>query len=140
MYTAVVSSGISDLKDRVLEALNSDEFYLQIKEKLQQTDIPEMYKDYQLEADEILKFKNRIYIPNSSELRKLVLQEMHDAPYACHPGYQKTVTTIKKEYFWPRMKKDVTSYISRCMKCQKVKVEHGHPAGLLQPLPIPEWK
>jgi hypothetical protein len=26
------------------------------------------------------------------------------------------------------------------MECQKVKVEHGHPTGLLQPLSIPEWK
>jgi hypothetical protein len=26
------------------------------------------------------------------------------------------------------------------MECQKVKAEHRHPARLLQPLPIPEWK
>src|SRR5713226_7379913 len=38
------------------------------------------------------------------------------------------------------MKKDMAEYISRCMKCQHVKVEHQHPAGLLQPLPILEWK
>ena len=38
------------------------------------------------------------------------------------------------------MKNDVAEYIARCMECQKVKVEHRHPAGLLQPLPIPEWK
>ena len=38
------------------------------------------------------------------------------------------------------MKKDVASYIAKCMECQRVKVEHRHPAGLLQPLPIPEWK
>ena len=31
-------------------------------------------------------------------------------------------------------------YISRFMKCQQVKVEHRHPAGLLQPLPVPKWK
>ena len=31
-------------------------------------------------------------------------------------------------------------YILRCMKCQQVKVEHQHPAGLLQPLPVLEWK
>jgi hypothetical protein len=38
------------------------------------------------------------------------------------------------------MKKDFVEYIARCMECQKVKYEHRHPTGLLQPLPIPEWK
>ena len=38
------------------------------------------------------------------------------------------------------MKNDIAKYISKCMKCQQVKVEHQHPAGLLQPFPIPEWK
>jgi hypothetical protein len=38
------------------------------------------------------------------------------------------------------MKKDVVDYIARCMECQRVKVEHRHPTGFLQPLPIPEWK
>ena len=38
------------------------------------------------------------------------------------------------------MKKDMVEYISRCMKCQHVKVEHQHPAGLLQPFLVLEWK
>jgi hypothetical protein len=38
------------------------------------------------------------------------------------------------------MKKDVDDYITRCMECQKVKDEHRHPTGLLQPLPIPKKK
>ena len=38
------------------------------------------------------------------------------------------------------MKRDIAEYISRCMKCQQVKVEHQHPAGLLQPFPVLEWK
>jgi hypothetical protein len=38
------------------------------------------------------------------------------------------------------MKKCVVDYISICMECQRVKVEHRNPAGLLQPLPIPERK
>jgi hypothetical protein len=37
------------------------------------------------------------------------------------------------------MKKDV-DFIARCLECQKVKAKHKHPAGFLQPLPIPEWK
>ena len=68
------------------------------------------------------------------------MDEIHQAPYSGHPGYQKTIATARKQYFWPGMKKDLTEYISRCMKCQKVKVEHQHPAGLLQPLLVPEWK
>jgi hypothetical protein len=38
------------------------------------------------------------------------------------------------------MKKEIDEYIARCMECQKVKAKHRHPAGLLHPLPIPEWK
>ena len=38
------------------------------------------------------------------------------------------------------MKKEVVDFISKCLECQKVKDEHRHPAGLVQPLPIPEWK
>jgi hypothetical protein len=47
---------------------------------------------------------------------------------------------VKSHYFWLGMKKYIVEYIARCMECQKVKAEHSHPAGLLQPLPIPEWK
>jgi hypothetical protein len=38
------------------------------------------------------------------------------------------------------MKKEVVDFIARCLECQKVKAEHRHLAGLLQPLPILEWK
>ena len=68
------------------------------------------------------------------------MDEIHQAPYSSHPGYQKTIAIARKEYFWARMKNDMAEYISRCMKCQQVKVEHQHPAGLLQPLLVPEWK
>ena len=38
------------------------------------------------------------------------------------------------------MKKDVAEFVSRCLICQQVKAEHQRPAGLLQSLPIPQWK
>ena len=47
---------------------------------------------------------------------------------------------MKKSYYWPGMKKQVVEYLARCLECQQIKAEHQHPAGLLQPLPIPEWK
>ena len=57
------------------------------------------------------------------------MDEIHEAPYFGHPGYQKIIATAIKQYFCPGMKKDMAEYISRCMKFQQVKVEHQHPAG-----------
>ena len=47
---------------------------------------------------------------------------------------------LRKEYFWQNMKTKLVEYIARFFECQQVKPEHQHPAGLLQPLPIPTWK
>jgi hypothetical protein len=65
---------------------------------------------------------------------------MHNVPYAGHPGYQKTMAAVKIHYFWLGMKKEIAEYIAKCMEYQKVKAEHRHLVGLLQPLPILEWK
>ena len=37
------------------------------------------------------------------------------------------------------MKKDISEYVSKCLTCHQVKVEHQVPSGLLNPLPIPQW-
>jgi hypothetical protein len=140
MHATTISMHSSYLKRKILDVVVTDQHYLQVKEILQQEDVQHKFKEYKMKEDGILMHKNRIYVPNSRELRKLVLKEMHNVPYVRHPGYQKTIAAIRSQYFWPGMKKDVVDYISRCMECQRVKVEHRHPTGLLQPLPIPEWK
>jgi hypothetical protein len=38
------------------------------------------------------------------------------------------------------MKVDIAKYVASYAICQKVKVEHKRPAGLLKSLEIPEWK
>ena len=80
--------------------------------------------------------RNKFYVLDSCAIRKLILNEMNNVPYVRHKGHQKTLTVVRKEYFWPGMKKGIAEYIARCMECQKVKVEHIHLAGLHHPLPI----
>lgn len=96
--------------------------------------------DYKLGIDGILLHKNKIFVPNFQDLKCIIFHEMHNVPYARHPGYQKAVAAIKSHYFWPTMKEEIIKYIARCMECQKVKAKNRHPVGLLQPLTIPEWK
>nr|GEY56330.1 putative reverse transcriptase domain-containing protein [Tanacetum cinerariifolium] len=47
---------------------------------------------------------------------------------------------LRKMYWWPNMKADITTYVSQCLTCAKVKAEHLKPSGLLQQPKIPEWK
>ncbi|MCI51378.1 putative retrotransposon protein Ty3-gypsy subclass, partial [Trifolium medium] len=42
-------------------------------------------------------------------------------------------------FWWPGMKKEIEEFVYACLVCQKSKVEHQRPLGLLQPLFIPEW-
>ena len=84
-----------------------------------------------MEANGLLIYKDRVYIPNVQELKLAILKEIHNVTYVGHPGYQKTVAVVKSHYFWPGMEREIAEYITRCMEFQKVKAEHRHPIGLL---------
>ena len=124
MHVASLSVCQSDLRQQIVKYhAVEDELYVQVKDKLQQQSLENKYEVYKLEEDGLLTYKNIIYILNVPNLRRVVMDEIHQAPYSSHPGYQKTIATGRKKYFWPRMKKDMAEYISRCMKCQQVKVD-----------------
>ncbi|GKC86540.1 hypothetical protein Tco_1147189 [Tanacetum coccineum] len=50
------------------------------------------------------------------------------------------VMDMKKLYWWPNMKADITTYVSKCLTYAKVKAEHQRPSGLLVQPEIPQWK
>nr|GEV88261.1 reverse transcriptase domain-containing protein [Tanacetum cinerariifolium] len=47
---------------------------------------------------------------------------------------------LKKFYWWPNIKADIATFVSKCLTCAKVKAEHQKPSGLLKQPEIPEWK
>jgi len=65
-----------------------------------------------LKEDIILLYKGKVYVPNPMEVKNIVLREMHNVPYAGHPRYQKSITIVRSQYFWPITKKEVANYIS----------------------------
>ena len=46
---------------------------------------------------------------------------------------------LKRVFWWQGMQREIAAYVAKCGICQRVKAEHQRPAGLLQPLKIPEW-
>ncbi|GJU41750.1 putative reverse transcriptase domain-containing protein [Tanacetum coccineum] len=91
-------------------------------------------------ADGTLCLNGRSWLPNYGDLRSVVMHESYKSKYSIHPGSEKMYQDMKKLYWWPNMKADITTYVSKCLTCAKVKAEHQRPSGLLVQPAIPEWK
>jgi hypothetical protein len=96
--------------------------------------------DFNIGNDGILRFQERLCVPQNTEIRKLILEEGHKSKLSFHPGATKMYQDLKKMFWWFGMKKQIAEYVQSCLVCQKAKIEHQKPAGLLQSLDIPEWK
>ncbi|RVW40754.1 Transposon Tf2-2 polyprotein [Vitis vinifera] len=86
------------------------------------------------------EFLEKIVCAKDVELRNELLADAHRAKYTIHPGNTKMYQDLKRQFWWSGMKRDIAQFVANCQICQQVKAEHQRPAGLLQPLPIPEWK
>eukprot|EP00257_Ricinus_communis_P025094 XP_025012508.1 uncharacterized protein LOC112534130 [Ricinus communis] len=82
----------------------------------------------------------RLCVPDVDNLRKEILEEAHYTSYSVHLGSTKMYHDLKEYYWWNGMKRDVAEFISKCLMCQQVKLEHHKLSGLLQPHTIPEQK
>ena len=105
MHATTISMYQTNLKGRNFEAAKVYLQYMELVTKLQQGKMQQKAEDYELGIDGILLYKNKVYVPNSLELRSLILKEIHNVPYAGHPGYQKIVSTVKLHYHCSGMKK-----------------------------------
>ncbi|GJZ49458.1 putative reverse transcriptase domain-containing protein [Tanacetum coccineum] len=74
------------------------------------------------------------------KLRNLVMHESHKSKYSIHPGSDKMYQDLKPLYWWPNMKADIATYVSKCLTCAKVKAKNQKPSGALQQPKIPFWK
>ena len=122
---------LNEIKQKQCE----DEYLKKIMEEFNSKPRP----GFVLEND-VLKFQNRLCVPDCYDLRKRVMTEAHSSKFAMHPGNTKMYHNLKQNVWWPEMKKSIADFVARYLHCQQVKTKHQRPAGLLQPLPIPEWK
>ncbi|GJZ91800.1 putative reverse transcriptase domain-containing protein [Tanacetum coccineum] len=103
---------------------------------------PEKFRTKKLEprADGTLCFNGKSWLPCYGELRTVIMHESHKSKYSIHPGSDKMYQEMKKLYWWPNMKANITTYVSKCLTYAKVKAKHQRPSGLLVQPDIPQWK
>ncbi|KAJ9519333.1 hypothetical protein QJQ45_023132 [Haematococcus lacustris] len=80
----------------------------------------------------------RVVVPDDVALQKRVIYTMHDTRSAGHLGMTKTLEQVTRWFTWPGVSENVKSYVRSCHSCQVNRSSAKKPAGLLQPLPIPE--
>ncbi|SJL04343.1 uncharacterized protein ARMOST_07709 [Armillaria ostoyae] len=73
------------------------------------------------EKDGILYYDNRVYVPRHSSLRGEIIAQSHDHITAGHLGIAKTRELVQREYWWPKIQKDVEAYVKGCETCQRTK-------------------
>nr|GEW25133.1 putative reverse transcriptase domain-containing protein [Tanacetum cinerariifolium] len=91
-------------------------------------------------ADETLCLNDRSWLPYYGDLRSVIMHESYKSKYSIHPGSKKMYQDIKKLYWWPNIKANITTYVSKCLTYEMVKAEHQRPSGLLVQPAILEWK
>ncbi|GKA93247.1 putative reverse transcriptase domain-containing protein [Tanacetum coccineum] len=98
---------------------------------------PEKLRTEKLEprTDGTMCLNGRSWLPCYGDLRTVIMHESHKSKYSIHPGSDKMYQDMKKLYWWPNMKANIATYVSKCLTCAKVKAEHQRPSGLLvQPM------
>jgi len=89
-------------------------------------------------VDGVIRHQGHIWIGDNSAIRTKVISALHASPIGGHSGIQATYYRVKQLFQWRGMKQDVEQFVKQCTICQQAKHEHTNPAGLLQPLPIPQ--
>ncbi|GJV72513.1 putative reverse transcriptase domain-containing protein [Tanacetum coccineum] len=137
-----------DLPKQILEAQTE----IRKSENLKDEDVGRMLVENSREPEKIRKEKlkpradgtlclnNRSWLPCYGDLRTLIMHESHKLKYFVHPSSDKMYQDMKQLYWWPNMKADISTYVSKYLTCLKVKVEHQKPSGLLVQPEIPQWK
>ena len=125
-----------NLLNRVLGAQNKDEKIAAIISQIGNGKEIEFTEN----EDGVLYYKDRVYVPNDSELKKAILEEAYSGSFSMQLGSTKMYQDLKVSYWWSGMKRDVSEFVTKFLVCQKLKVEHQVPSRLLQLIRISKWK
>ena len=92
------------------------------------------WERYYIKNDYLMR-ANKLCIPESS-LHLLLLQEAHAGGLMGHFGCDKKFVTLSKNYFWPKMFRDVSGFTNRYSTCRNAKSK-AQSHCLYMPLPNP---
>ena len=73
--------------------------------------------EFQIRDDDMIVKGQRMCVQEYGELKRDIMAEVHSSAYVMHPGSTKMYKTLKEHYWWNGMKKEIVSFVSRCLTC-----------------------
>jgi hypothetical protein len=107
IHLVVVSTYETNIKERVKISQETNVVFNTVKSYLEQESTGLKYEVYEMLDDDLQTYKGWLYIPNCDDLKSSIMDELHKRPYNGHFGYQEMITSTRKSFYWPRMKKDI---------------------------------
>ena len=132
----VVSELVPRWVQEVKDSYEQDDWAAELKRKLEDSRV-QLSPHHLTEYQGVIKYKGRICIGNNGDWRQKIMHELHGSCLGGHSGITATYQRIKKQFYWPKLKEAVHSYVQACTNCHLNKGEHVPSPGLLQPLPVP---
>ena len=96
-------------------------------------------KHLTLVDDNILRYQDKLYVPDVDDLRTNIIVEAHGSKYSIHPCSIMMYHDLKQIYLWNSMKKYIVEYVAKFLYCQHVKSKHLKPGGLTQIIEVLTW-
>jgi len=93
--------------------------------------------DCTIDSEGRLRWRNRIWAPESEPLRTGIIQIAHLSLQTGHPGREETYRIIAREWYWPKMSDDIRRFVRNCELCRKSTPWRDGRHGYLRPLPVP---
>ncbi|MBW0504885.1 hypothetical protein O181_044600 [Austropuccinia psidii MF-1] len=113
-YFAVKVESFSNLIDSIQKKLWQDSQYRSILEELGKG---KSIQDPSLDSSSLfLLFKDGGVVPNDPSIQLSILQKRQDSPIAGHPGQEKTLKLVKRDFHWSGMTQFIKDYVSSCQQ------------------------
>jgi hypothetical protein len=133
----VITAAIPTWINEVELTYKQDERCIQLLQELAVN--PTSHQHFTLSSG-ILRYKNRIVIGTSTDLKEKIFNSFHSSIFGGHSDSRVTHHRLKHLFYWPLMKQYIDEKVSICPICQISKTERVHYPGLLHPLHIPAAK
>ncbi|QRW17416.1 Retrotransposable element Tf2 protein [Rhizoctonia solani] len=129
-----------ELQRQIKASLDQDESLEEILQFLQNKSkappsIKCAFKDYEMEAG-LLFYQGQIVVPDVGTLRTDLLCIFHDSPLAGHPGRQRTLELVSRDYYWPGIRAETYWHVDSCETCQRIR-KPKYASIPPQPLELP---